>query len=61
MRRNSLVAGVLSLLGAATSLGIALALHNMVSMYTAIGVVLFLNAAVRFRLASTLPDEEPDR
>ena len=53
MQRGSLVAGVLSLLGASTALAFAAAFRDVVSMYTAIGVVLLINAGVRFRLASS--------
>ncbi|MDA0301276.1 MAG: hypothetical protein DWG80_06860 [Chloroflexi bacterium] len=53
MHRGSLIAGVLSVLGAVGALVLAVAYGELVSMYTAIGVVLLLNAAVRFRIASS--------
>ncbi len=52
MRQGSMIAGVLSLLGSASGFAIAFGLHDFMSMYTAIGVVLLLNAVVRFRMAS---------
>lgn len=53
MQRGSLIAGVLSLLGSAGAFTIVAVLGEPVSMYTAVGIVLFLNAGVRFRLALT--------
>ena len=58
MRRGSLVAGVLSLLGAATAFAIMAVLRNPVSLYTVIGIVLLVNAGVRFRLASSPEDAD---
>ncbi len=52
MGRGSRVAGMLSLIGAVIAFALAVVFQNPVSMYTAIGVVLLLNAAVRFRMAS---------
>ncbi len=53
MQRGSLIAGVLSLLGASVALALAAAVREVVSMYTVIGVVLLVNAGVRFKLASS--------
>lgn len=50
------MAGVLSLVGATASLAVAITGRDVVSMYTAIGVVLVLNAIVRFRLAGGQAD-----
>ena len=50
-RRRHLVAGALSLAGSAGGFALAFGLHDLVSMYAGVGVVLLLNAAVRFRLA----------
>ena len=52
MGRGSSVAGVISLIGAVIAFVLAITFENPVSMYTAIGVVLLLNAAVRFRMAA---------
>ncbi len=61
MHRASVVAGVLSLLGSIVAFALVVALHDPVSMYTAIGVVLLVNAGVRFRMAATLPPDGADR
>ena len=53
MQRGSLVAGVLSLLGAAIAVALVAVTGDVVSMYTAIGAVLLLNAAIRFKLAAS--------
>ena len=51
MRRGSLFVAILSLLGGVLAFVIAGALHDPVSLYTLLGVVLLANAAVRYRLA----------
>lgn len=53
MRRGSLVAAVMSLFGASVALTLVAVTREVVSMYTAIGVVLLLNAAVRYRIATS--------
>lgn len=53
MQRGSVIAGVLSLVGAFGALALAAVFRDVLSMYTAIGVILLLNAAVRFRIASS--------
>ncbi|RLT36349.1 MAG: hypothetical protein DWI58_18965 [Chloroflexi bacterium] len=58
MHRGSLVAGVLSLLGAAGAAAVVITSGNVGSMYSLIVIVLLVNAAVRFRLAR---DESHDR
>lgn len=61
IRRGSMVAGVLSLIGAAVAFALVFAYRDPISMQTVIGVVLLLNAAVRFRLAGTLPNDTSER
>lgn len=61
MQRGSLAAGVLSLLGAAGAFAVVAVLREPVGMYTAIGIILCVNAAVRFRLASQDLDDIDDR
>jgi hypothetical protein len=61
MQRGSLIAGVLSLLGAGCAIALAVVLRDFVSMYSAIFVVLLLNAAVRFKLASSEGARRPRR
>ncbi|MEI6135818.1 MAG: hypothetical protein WCQ48_00170 [Chloroflexota bacterium] len=56
-----MVAGVLSLIGAAVAFALVFAYRDPISMQTVIGVVLLLNAAVRFRLAGTLPNDTSER
>jgi hypothetical protein len=53
MQRGSVIAGVLSLVGAFGALVLAAVFRDGLSMYTAIGVILLLNAAVRFKIASS--------
>lgn len=53
MHRGSVIAGVLSLLGATGALVLAAVFRDVLSMYTAIGVILLLNAAIRFKIASS--------
>lgn len=53
MHRGSVIAGVLSLLGAVGALVLAAVFRDILSMYTAIGVILLLNAAVRFKIAAS--------
>jgi hypothetical protein len=53
MHRGSMVAAVLSLVGASIALTVVAVSRDVVSMPTAIGVVLLLNAAVRFRIATS--------
>lgn len=61
MRRASVVAGVLSLIGSAVALALVVALRDPVSMYSAIAVVLLANAGVRFRMAADTPSDDPER
>lgn len=53
MHRGSMVAAALSLIGASIALTVTAVSRDVVSMPTAIGVVLLLNAFVRFRLATS--------
>jgi len=53
MQRGSLFAAVLSLLGASIALTLAAVFRDVLSMYTAIGVILLVNAGVRFRIATS--------
>lgn len=61
MRRGSLVAAVMSLVGASIALTVVAVTRDVLSMYTAIGVVLLLNAAVRYRLATSDPTHDDRR
>ena len=51
MRRGHLVIAGLSALGAVTSLVIAIALNDPVSLYSVLVVVLAANAVVRYEMA----------
>ncbi|MGE3857324.1 MAG: hypothetical protein AB7G21_10265 [Dehalococcoidia bacterium] len=53
MHRGSMVAAALSLIGASVALTVTAVSRDVVSMPTAIGIVLLLNAFVRFRLATS--------
>ncbi|MFA7249984.1 MAG: hypothetical protein WC273_10180 [Dehalococcoidia bacterium] len=61
MQRGSLAVGALSILGSAGAFAIAAAFGRPVSMYSAIGIVLALNAAVRLRLAASHDAEHRQR
>lgn len=61
MQRGSLFDGVISLLGAVAAFGIVAVLREPISMYSALGCVLLLNAGVRFRMAATHDTNEPER
>ena len=61
MQRGSLFAGVISLLGACAAFGGVVVLREPISMYSALGCVLLLNAGVRFRMAATRDADEPER
>ena len=51
MHRGSLAVAALSLLGGCASFVIAAALHNPLSLYTVLGIVLLANALVRYLMA----------
>lgn len=61
MQRGSLIAGVLSLIGAAVGFAAVAISRDIVSMPTAIGLVLLLNAAARFRMARDRNIGHPQR
>ena len=61
MQRGSLVAGVLSLLGSAAAFAVVIASRDIMNMYTPLGIVLLVNAGVRFRLAATPDTGDPER
>jgi len=61
MRNGSLVAGILSLLGAAVAFAVAALSRDLIGMPSGIGVVLLLNAAARFRLAREQDAAPPQR
>lgn len=58
MLRGSLVAAVMSLIGASIALTIVAVTRDVWSMYTAIGVVLLLNAVVRYRIATSASHDD---
>ncbi len=60
MHRGSLFAGVLSLAGSVLAFAVVAAQREVVSMFTAIGFVLLLNAFVRLKLAAATPATEDD-
>ncbi len=55
MHRGSLFVAALSLMGGVLALVIAAVLRDPVSLYTVLGVVLLVNAVVRYRLAGRRP------
>ena len=52
VQRGSIIAGVLSLLGALGAFAVVIVQRDVVSMFTAIGVLLTVNTVLRFRLAA---------
>ena len=61
MHRGSLFAGALSLLGSAGAFAVVILSREPRTMYTALAIVLLVNAGVRFRLAMTHDSGDPDR
>ena len=60
MQRGSLFAAILSFAGSILAFAVVAAQREVVSMFTAVGIVLLLNAAVRVRLASATPARDDD-